>query len=63
MAKCQNFGEAFSVQAKWLQEATDDYLRQFGKLLEVNCRFFGDALKPVAKATTQAAEAKVPMKV
>jgi len=57
MMKCANLQEAFSVQAKWFQEATDDYMREVGKLIEVNGKFVGDAFKPVVTA------AQVPMKI
>ena len=36
MAKCQNLPEIFTVQTQWVQEATDDYLKEMSKLMEVN---------------------------
>jgi hypothetical protein len=69
MAKCENLQDVLSVQTKWFQEASDDYLREFGKLIEANGKFVGDAFKPVAAAAVQAVErttsptAKVPMKI
>jgi hypothetical protein len=68
MAKCQNLPEIFAVQTRWMQEATDDYLNETSKLMEVNSRIMGGLLGSFGQIGTQAAEqvrlstAKVPMK-
>src|SRR5690242_19472605 len=30
IAKCQNFPDMLAVQAQWVQDATDDYLKDMG---------------------------------
>jgi phasin protein len=44
IAKCQNFPDMLAVQAQWVQDATDDYLKEMGKLMDVNSRIMGDLL-------------------
>jgi len=44
MAKCQNFSDIFAIQARWLQEATDDYLKETSKLMEVNSKIMAGLL-------------------
>ena len=47
MTKCQNLPDAFAVQAQWVQDTADDYLKEMSKLLEVNSKImsgmFGSA--------------------
>jgi hypothetical protein len=68
MAKCQNFPEIFAVQARWMQEAADDYLKETSKLMEVNNRIVGGLLGSFGQIEMQSAEqaglstAKVPMR-
>ena len=68
MAKCQNLPEIFTIQTQWVQEATDDYLKEMSKLMEVNSRIMGGLLGSFGQVETQAAEqvrsstAKVPMR-
>ena len=38
MTKCQNLPEVFTVQAQWVQDAADDYLKEVSKLMEVNSK-------------------------
>jgi hypothetical protein len=38
MTKCQNFPEVFAIQAQWVREAADDYLKEMSKLMEANSR-------------------------
>jgi hypothetical protein len=45
MAKCGNWQDAFSIQAEWLRDASDDYAKQIGKLMEVNGRIVSDAFR------------------
>jgi hypothetical protein len=51
MAKCQNFPQVFATEAQWAQDATDDYLREVGKLMEVNGRIMSDLLGSVGLQT------------
>ena len=34
MTRCGNLQEAFSIQAEWFRDTADDYVREFGKLVE-----------------------------
>ena len=38
MTKCQNLQEVFAIQAQWVREAADDYLKEMRKLMEANSR-------------------------
>jgi hypothetical protein len=68
MAKCQSFPEVFALQAQWVQNATDDYMNQMNKLMEVNGRLVGGLLGSFGPVEMQSAEqtrsstAKVPMR-
>ena len=53
--QCQNVPDLFGIQAQWLQDATEDYMREIGKLTEVNSKFIGEWLGSIGKA-----EAPVP---
>ena len=45
IAKCQNGPDVFAVQAQWLQDAADDYLKEMTKLMEVGSRIMYGVLK------------------
>ena len=45
MARCQNGSDVFAIQAQWLQDAADDYLKEMSKLMEVNSRIMCGVLK------------------
>jgi hypothetical protein len=68
MAKCQNLPEIFTIQTQWVQEATDDYLKEMSKLMVVNSRIMGGLLGSFGHIEIQSAEqprsstAKVPMR-
>jgi hypothetical protein len=68
MAKCQNLPEIFTIQTQWVQETTDDYMKQMNKLMDINSRIMGGLLGSFGQVETQAAEqvrsstAKVPMR-
>src|SRR5689334_12895795 len=54
VTQCQNVPDLFGVQAQWVQDATEDYIREIGKLTEFNSRImgslvgsFGPAVAPV----------------
>lgn len=53
MTTCQNLPEVFTIQAQWLQDATDDYLKEMRKLMEVNSKIMGDLLAPVGQVETR----------
>ena len=44
MTKCQNFPEVFAIQAQWVRDAADDYLREMSKLMEANSRIMSGML-------------------
>jgi hypothetical protein len=48
-AKCQNFVDICAVQAQWLRDAADDYLKQTSKMIELNNRFMSDFLKSASQ--------------
>jgi hypothetical protein len=68
MAKCQNFGEVFALQAQWVQDATDDYVKEMNKLMEFSSRMMGGLFGSFGHFETQSAEqtrsspAMVPMR-
>jgi Phasin protein len=68
MAKCQNLPEIFTIQTQWVREASDDYLNEMSKLMEVNSRIMGGLLGSFGRVEMQSAEqprsstAKVPMR-
>ena len=68
MAKCQNLPEIFTIQTQWVQETTDDYMKQRNKLMEINSRIMGGLLGSFGQIEMQSAEqthistAKVPMR-
>lgn len=41
VAQCQNLPDLFGIQARWVQDVTEDYLREIGKLTEFNSRMMG----------------------
>jgi hypothetical protein len=41
ITQCQSFPDLFALQAQWLQDAADDYLREVGRLMEVNSQVVG----------------------
>jgi hypothetical protein len=70
MTKCQNYPEVFAIQAQWVRDAADDYLKEMSKLFEVNSSImsgflgsFGkveshlstDTRSPAARATVRGA--------
>ena len=44
ITKCQNLPEVFAIQAQWVREAADDYLKEMSKLMEANSRIMGGML-------------------
>ena len=68
MAKCQSLPEVCTIQAQWVQEAADDYMKQMNKLMEVNSKIMGGLLGSFGQIEMQSAEqaglstAKVPMR-
>jgi hypothetical protein len=49
VSKCQNVSEVFAIQTHWLHDATDDYLKEMGKLMEVNSKVIGGVLATVGQ--------------
>jgi hypothetical protein len=41
ITQCQNLPDVFGIQARWFQDATEDYLREIGKLTEFNSKIMG----------------------
>jgi Phasin protein len=68
MAKCRSFPEVFAIQTQWMQDATDDYMKQMNKVMEVNSRMMGGLFGSFGQTEAQSAEqtrsstAKVPMR-
>jgi hypothetical protein len=44
MAKCKHFTEVLALQAQWLQDTADDYVKETNKLIEVSSRMMGGLL-------------------
>jgi hypothetical protein len=49
MTKCQNLPEVFAIQAQWVREAADDYLKEMSKLMEANSRIMSGMLGSVGQ--------------
>jgi hypothetical protein len=68
LTRCQSFPEAFAVQAQWVQDAADDYLKEMSKLMVVNSRIMSGVLGSIGQVGMQSTEqtrsstAKVPMR-
>ena len=68
LTKCQSFPEAFAIQAQWVQDAADDYLKEMSKLMAANSRIMSGLLGSVGQVGMQSTEqthsstAKVPMR-
>jgi hypothetical protein len=60
MTKCQGLPEIFAIQAGWVQDATDDYLKEMTKLMEVNGRIMVGLLGSVGQAETRSPSTNVP---
>ena len=45
MTKCQNLPEVFAIQAQWVQDAADDYLKEVNKLMEVNSKLVSSLMR------------------
>jgi len=53
MTKCQNVPEVFAIQAEWVRDAADDYLKEMSKLMEANSRIMSGLLGSVGKIEMQ----------
>jgi Phasin protein len=68
LTRCQSFPEAFAVQAQWVQDAADDYLKEMSKLMVANGRIMSGVLGSIGQVGMQSTEqtrsstAKVPMR-
>ena len=68
LTKCQNLPEAFAIQAQWVQDAADDYLKEMSKLMMANNRIMSGLFGSVGQVGMQSTEqapssaAKVPMR-
>jgi hypothetical protein len=68
LTKCQSLPEAFAIQAQWVQDAADDYLKEMSKLMVANSRIMSGLLGSVGQVGMQSTEqthsstAKVPMR-
>src|SRR4051794_39250702 len=61
MTKCQSLPEIFAIQARWVQDAANDCLKEMSKLMEVNGRMMAGLLGSVGHAETRSSSAKAPM--
>ena len=50
VTQCQNVPDLFGIQAQWVQHATEDYLREIGKLTELNNRIMGSWVGSIGTA-------------
>jgi hypothetical protein len=48
-ARCQSFVDIFAIQAQWLRDAVDDYLKQTSKMIELNNRFLNHFLESASQ--------------
>jgi hypothetical protein len=62
MTKCQSLPEIFSIQARWVQDAADDYLKEMSKLMEMNGKIMVGLLGSVGQAEIRPSPTKVPMR-
>jgi hypothetical protein len=62
ITKCQNFPEVFAIQAQWVQDAADDYMKEVSKLMELNSRIMSGLLGSVGQAETRSSPTKVPVR-
>jgi len=53
MAKCQSLPEVFGLQAQWVQEAADDYLKEMSNLMEVNSKLVSSLMRPAGQTGTR----------
>ena len=53
ITKCQNLPEVFAIQAQWVREAADDYLKEMSKLMEANSRIMGSLMGSIGKFEIQ----------
>ncbi len=56
MAKCQSVPEVCTIQAQWVREAADDYVKQISKLMDANSRIMGGLLGSFRQFEGQSAE-------
>jgi hypothetical protein len=49
ITQCQNPPDVLGIQAQWFRDATEDYLREMGKLTEVNGKIIGGWLGLIGK--------------
>ncbi len=68
LTKCRSFPEAFAIQAQWVQDVADDYLKEMSKRMVVNSRIMRGLLGSVGQVglqsteQTRASTATVPMR-
>ena len=53
MTKCQNLSEVFGIQAQWVQDAADDYLKEMSKLMEVNSKLASSLIRSTGRTGTR----------
>jgi hypothetical protein len=53
MTKCQNLPEVFAIQAQWVQDAADDYLKEMSKLMEVNGKLVSSLMRSAGQTGTR----------
>jgi hypothetical protein len=52
MTKCQDLPEVLGIQAQWVREAADDYLKEMSKLMGANSRIMSGMLGSVGQVRT-----------
>jgi len=53
MTKCQNLPEVLAIQAQWVQDAADDYLKEMSKLMEVNSKLVSSLMRSAGQTGTR----------
>ena len=62
MAKCQNFPEVLTLQAQWVQDATDDYAKEMNKLMEMMAGLLGSFGRVETQSAEQTRSSPVPIR-
>jgi hypothetical protein len=54
LAKCNNWTQAVGMQQEWLQQATQEYVAESGRLMEVATKVANETWTPVQERASQA---------
>jgi Phasin protein len=62
ITKCQGLPEVFAIQAQWVRDAADDYLKEMSKLMDANSKIMGDLMGSVEQTKPRSSPAKASMR-